>query len=360
MKCKYAILIALGWITLSAATTFATVGIQISAETLRTAGGSSLMPAGGLVILVTTTNGTTFGGPTATSFASGPGDLEVARWSLGSAGVFSDGIDNLDLTGGKAAGQALALYWFPTLTISNSVPGAGTSYGYYRDSSPNGATGTGVDFSDPWFIPPDGTPGWSPFLATVSGSGSVANSAGYANFTVPGGNTAPVAVADGPFFRAPSLSLKIAITNLLANDTDANTNTLTFTGITGNSTNGAVLTTNATYVFYPSNASNVSDRFSYTISDGQGGVSTGLVYIAISSSVVGQAVSITNASGSNILTFAGIPTYNYTVQRATNVSFTGTVVDLVTTNAPTGGLFKWTDVAPPTPTAFYRLRYNSP
>ena len=354
MKCKHAILLALGLIILPAVKTFATVGLQISAETLRTAGGSSLMPAGGLVILVTTTNGTTFGGPTATSFASGPGDIEIARWSLGAAGVFSDGVENISLSGGVASGQALALYWFPTLTINASVPGGGITYGYYRDSSPNGPTGTGVDGGDPWFIPPDGTAGWSPFLATITGSGTVANSVGFASYTV---NRPPVANPDA-FFRAPSLSLKMAITNLLANDTDPDGDPRTFTGITGNSTNNVVVSNDANYVYYPSNAGNVADRFSYTISDGRGGVSTGLVSITISTNVVGQATGITNASGSVIASFAGIPTYSYTVQRGTNVNFTGTVTNLVTTNIPSSGLFKWTDGAPPQPTAYYRLRYN--
>jgi len=360
MKYKHAIFLTLGLFFLAATKTFATVSLNISADTLKTAGGSSLMPAGGLVILVTTTNGTTFGGPTATAFASGPGDIEIARWSLGSPGAFSDGVDNLSLSGGIAAGQALALYWFPTLTVAAAAPGAGTAYGFYRDSVANTGAGTGADGSDPWFIPADGTTGWSPFLWTDGPS--VADSAGYASYTVPGGNHAPVANPDGlliPIYRAPGLCLKIAITNLLSNDTDADTNTLTFTGIVGNSsTNGAGLTTNATYVFYPSNAINTDDRFSYTISDGQGGVSTGLVYITISTNVYGQALSITNAGGSYIATFAGIPTYNYTVRRATDVGFTANVTNLVTTNAPASGLFKWTDSTPPSPTAFYRLYYN--
>jgi len=367
VKRKHALLLAFGLLALPVEKVFATVTINVAGETLKTGGGSSPMPTTGLVILVATTNGTTFGGPTAASFASGPGDFEVARWNLSGTGVpgqFSDVVSERALSGGLAAGQALALYWFPTLTIGASAPGAGTSYGFYRDSVANGTAGSGTDGSDPWFVPSDNST-VAIYFATVTGAdgnalGSVPNSAGYASYTVPGGNTAPVANADGPFYRAPGLSVKIPIATLLANDADAETNTITFTGITGNSTNGAVLTTNATYVIYPSNVSNVSDRFSYTISDGQGGVSTGLVYVAISTDVYGQAVSITNASGSFIATFAGVPTYSYTVQRGTNVGFTGTVVDLVTTNAPAAGLFKWTDSNPPSPLAFYRLRYNSP
>ena len=356
MKCPYALLLTLGLAALPVANTFATVTINPSGDTLRTAGGLP-MPTSGLVILVATTNGTTFGGPTATLFASGPGDFEVTRWNLSASGIegqFGDTTGARPLSGGLAAGQALALYWFPTLTNGASAPGAGTTYGFYRDPVANGSPGTGADNSDPWFVPSDGNDVSISFNTLSTGNGTVANSVGFASYTV---NRPPVANPDA-FFRAPSLSLKMAITNLLANDTDPDGNPRTFTGITGNSTNNVAVSNDANYVYYPSNAGNVADRFSYTISDGQGGVSTGLVSITISTNVVGQATGITNASGSVIASFAGIPTYSYTVQRGTNVNFTGTVTNLVTTNIPSSGLFKWTDGAPPQPTAYYRLRYN--
>jgi hypothetical protein len=49
------------------------------------------------------------------------------------------------------------------------------------------------------------------------------------------------------------------------------------------------------------------------------------------------------------------------VERGTNVNFTGTVTDILTTNAPAGGLFQYTDENHPplpSPAAFYRLKYN--
>lgn len=324
------------------------VTFNMQAATLRTAAGQP-MPVTGLVVLVANTNGSQFGNPTASTFVSGD-NIELARWDLsafGTEGILFDAANNLGLFGGWNSGDALAIYWYPTLTTSATSPGTGTSYGFYRDAS-------GLDGGAAWVTPSSGTVTLK-FL-TQSVGGSNPDSAGLASLVV--GNHPPVANPDGPFLRAPSLSLKIAITNLLANDTDADTNALAFTGIVGNSTNGAVLTTNANYVFYPSNAGNVTDQFSYTISDGQGGASTGLVSIAISTNVYGQALSITNAGGSYIATFAGIPTYNYTVRRATDVNFTVNVTNLVTTNAPDSGLFKWTDSAPPSPTAFYRLYYN--
>lgn len=325
-----------------------TVAINIVAGTLRTAGGAA-MPLSGLVILVASTTDANFNAPTASAFVSGD-DIEIARWNLSSyntAGILYDGVTGVSLSGNWNANDPVAMYWFPTLNINSTTPTNGAPYGVYRDA-------IGVDGSDAWFTPSPPNP-LNLYFFTADQSGSNPNTAGYASQVV--GNHPPVANPDGPYYRAPGLSLKIAITNLLANDTDADTNTLTFTGIVGNSTNNVSVTNNATYVLYPSNASNVTDRFSYTISDGQGGVSTGLVSVAVSTNVVGQAIAITNAPGSVTATFAGIPTYSYIVQRATDVNFTASVTNLVTTNAPAAGLFKWTDANPPVPTAYYRLRY---
>jgi hypothetical protein len=67
-------------------------------------------------------------------------------------------------------------------------------------------------------------------------------------------------------------------------------------------------------------------------------------------------ISISVSNEVPLLTFLGIPSFSYTVQRSTNLS---TWVDLLTTNAPPGnGLFDYQDLAAPRSAAFYRLRYN--
>jgi hypothetical protein len=57
------------------------------------------------------------------------------------------------------------------------------------------------------------------------------------------------------------------------------------------------------------------------------------------------------------LNFAGIPNYGYAIQRSTNLT---DWVTLVTTNAPSAGLFQWTDdfsdLGGPPASAYYRLQ----
>jgi hypothetical protein len=63
---------------------------------------------------------------------------------------------------------------------------------------------------------------------------------------------------------------------------------------------------------------------------------------------------ISSSGGAVTVNCAGIPGFQYDVQRATNVNFATFTVVLIT-NAPPNGLFSLIDNNPPTPTAFYRL-----
>ena len=105
----------------------------------------------------------------------------------------------------------------------------------------------------------------------------------------------------------------------------------------------------------------MNDQFTYTVTDGFGSNSTGLINVVLSTApLFGQGTPpISTINGTAVLNFAGIPGYSYSVQRSTNVNFT-TFDILWTTNAPSSGLFQFTDPNPPQPTAFYRLQYNDP
>jgi hypothetical protein len=125
----------------------ATVTINLEANLLKTASGDP-MPTTGLVILVANTDGTSFSQPTAGAFVSG-GNTIVGTWDLSkgwdTAGVLGAAA-NFGLSDGLAAGDPLQLYWFPTLTIDSTAPGAGTQYGLYTDP-------VGIDGSAPWVVP---------------------------------------------------------------------------------------------------------------------------------------------------------------------------------------------------------------
>lgn len=127
------------------------VTFNIDAESLKTSGGTPMAPSG-LVILVVSTADAIFGGPTAGSFVSGD-DAIVKSWDLtvgGGGGGFGNGILSgttgsipLANISGWDPGDPLQMYWFPTLTLSSPSPGAGTSYGQYRDP-------VGIDTSEVW------------------------------------------------------------------------------------------------------------------------------------------------------------------------------------------------------------------
>jgi hypothetical protein len=131
-------LLFVGLISLSCATAHCQfVDFSIEAEVLKTSGGSP-MPTSGLAVLVASTLDGSFGGPTDTSFASGSDDIVLKKWDLTTGlnqpGVLQDLSGTLPLSGNWDSGDLVQLYWFPTLTLASSVPGAGTSYGQYRDA----------------------------------------------------------------------------------------------------------------------------------------------------------------------------------------------------------------------------------
>jgi pectin methylesterase-like acyl-CoA thioesterase len=168
-----------------------------------------------------------------------------------------------------------------------------------------------------------------------NGSGSVTSSVATLTYT---GNVAPVA-NPSTYSRPAGFSLKIAIVGGLStywSDADGDSVVLT-SGIS--STNQATVSYDSDYVYY-SNPNDVADQINYTISDGQA-TTPGVINITVNTDTSfggGQAVTITGNSVT--VTFAGIPTYQYTVQRSTNLL---DWVSLYTTNAPSNGVFQYTD-----------------
>jgi hypothetical protein len=173
-------------------------------------------------------------------------------------------------------------------------------------------------------------------------------------------NHAPVAYATN-FSRGKGVSLKINIASLLANstsDADGDARSLLSVGV---STNGSTLFTNGTYIFL-SPTNDLAESFIYVARDVRSSyragdtVRTATNWITVTVTAQGGiAYPPVLTNGTAVLNFAGIPGYAYDVQRATNADFSGTVVLLATTNAPSGGVFIFVDGSPPQPQAFYRL-----
>ncbi|MEI8290076.1 MAG: autotransporter-associated beta strand repeat-containing protein [Verrucomicrobiota bacterium] len=172
-------------------------------------------------------------------------------------------------------------------------------------------------------------------------------------------NHPPVANAVSYARSAAIHQIRIAVTNLLANASDVDGDTLVLASV-GTPTNAAatLIVSGGWVMYYNTNA--VADEFTYTVSDGFGGTNSATVTLTVdSTSLFGQASipAVDTSSGSATLNFAGIPGLSYSVQRSTNVNFIP-FDTLWTTNAPAGGLFQFIDLSAPTPSAFYRLQYN--
>jgi len=71
----------------------------------------------------------------------------------------------------------------------------------------------------------------------------------------------------------------------------------------------------------------------------------------------GGLVSTLDSSGGTVtLHLAGVPNFPYAVERAASPGGPWSVIH--TTNAPATGVFIFTDMSPPMPSAYYRMKYN--
>jgi hypothetical protein len=108
------------------------------------------------------------------------------------------------------------------------------------------------------------------FLARLTGDG-----------TAPPTNNDPVANADAKK-ADENVALTFAASDLLANDTDADGDVITLTGVGASSANGGTVTFSSGQITYTA-ATNFygSDTFTYSISDGTGGTATGTVTVTV-------------------------------------------------------------------------------
>jgi hypothetical protein len=200
------------WVGFIASAAFATsvtadAGLTLGGGVLRDSAGNAAAD-GGLLLLVASTTDTSFtsflDASTTTavgSFLNGSGDdLIVGRFSVDSSTSFIFGgyfaSLNVNLSANLTAGDSLQLYWFPTLTLSSTTLGSGTSYGQYRTDSTASGSDTG------WFMPSDGATVTLNFLTQSSGFGSESDALGVASLTTipePGATMAILGAVAGGF-----------------------------------------------------------------------------------------------------------------------------------------------------------------
>ncbi len=136
--------------------------------------------------------------------------------------------------------------------------------------------GTAIVGATVVFTPAAGFSGTGSFTYAISdGRGGVASAV--ATITVdPPPNAPPVAVAD----VAATVAGTPVVVAVLANDTDANGDTLTITGVS-NMQNGVAAISGGTVTFTPATGFSGIGSFTYAISDGHGGVASATATVTV-------------------------------------------------------------------------------
>jgi Ca2+-binding RTX toxin-like protein len=114
-------------------------------------------------------------------------------------------------------------------------------------------------------------------------------------------NQPPVANPDSAT-TAQNTAVTIAASTLLANDTDANGDRLSLTGVS-NPVNGSVTFSNGNVIFTPSTNFTGNASFNYSISDGKGGTSSANVSVAVGGTQTGGSGNdtLTGTAGNDSL-----------------------------------------------------------
>jgi autotransporter-associated beta strand protein len=168
-------------------------------------------------------------------------------------------------------------------------------------------------------------------------------------------NRAPVATADMISRSGGTNGTKVTIAELLSNDTDADGDAMSLIGFSATSAQGATISSNGAFLVYTASSPiDVNDSFTYTNSDGFGGISVGTVTVTASgvTTQTREISSVTAGAGS----FYGVPGTSYTVQYTDDLeSPDWQTLTTVTTDA--NGLASFTDPAPPEGERYYLITY---
>lgn len=135
---------------------------------------------------------------------------------------------------------------------------------------------------------------------------------------------APPLAFGGAFFQLAGQPLVINIADLMWSDYDPDGEPVFFVGVNPTTFNGLALHADGAQILVPANS--VADGFSYTIADDRGVSTNGTATISIIANPAGRVDTLDlGVAGEVTARYTGVPWYSYECQRATNVTFTGTV-----------------------------------
>ncbi len=174
-------------------------------------------------------------------------------------------------------------------------------------------------------------------------------------------NADPTTVFDDAGTTDEDVPLEIGVSTLLANDSDADGDTLDLTSVSPASAQGGTVVESGGVVTYtPAPGYSGPDTFTYTVNDGDwGGSSTETVVITVNATAIvppGQ-MTLVLSGGVATGTFTGTPGATYLFQRSTTLE-TGSWSTVDTEIAPLSGTVVVEDPSPPVGgKAFYRISY---
>jgi hypothetical protein len=245
-----------------------------------------------------------------------------------------------------------------TMTVGAVAPGAGTPSGTVNFRIDGSIAGSG-----------NLSGGVAAFSTSSLSHGShtvAAEYAGDSNFVGTSNSLAQSEVINTPpvagnltLQRNPAVSLKVRVSTLLANCSDADGDTLNLT-VSSASASNVPIRVSGGWVFYtpPAGFTN-ADSFTYSVTDGQGGSATGTVTVAIEAdNSQSQNLTITDlGNGSVLIQGSGIPGYTYRLQSSDTAGpFNWSDIPGGSVTADITGAFQYTDT-PGGQTRFYRTVY---
>jgi subtilase family serine protease len=157
------------------------------------------------------------------------------------------------------------------------------------------------------------------------------------------------------FTRAAGATLEIPVTNLTADWSDVDGDTVSLAGVSV-STNGVTVADDDGVLTY-FDPNNVSDQFTCTITDGFGGTNYQIVNIAVVFPGINVAPG-NNSGGGITLNLNGAPGQTYVLETTTNLVYPVVWLPLATNTLGTNGLWQFTDPQSSSFTQkFYRLEF---